>query len=122
MSAPDQPEQTEKPERPLTLFVDDKELIRRLGVPVKVGRVALSALDKQGTGFPRKQPLFGNRRYWPAVRAWFDRQYGLVLAGPVERERRPIPPRIPIYPDRKPREKPKSKEQLRGDPQSTVEE
>lgn len=28
-------------------------------------------------GFPRKQPLFAGRRYWPAVKAWLDKRNGL---------------------------------------------
>ena len=60
-----------------TLFVDDAELIRRLGVPEKIARPAIYVLEnKRDSGFPQKQVLWGNRRYWPAVRAWFDRQYG----------------------------------------------
>ena len=59
-----------------TLFVTDAELIRRIGVPEKIARVAIHALDRdKGSGFPQKQALWGKRRYWPAVRAWFDRQY-----------------------------------------------
>jgi hypothetical protein len=59
-----------------TLFVDDAELIRRLGVPEKIARPAIYVLEaKRDSGFPQKQALWGNRRYWPAVRAWFDQQY-----------------------------------------------
>jgi hypothetical protein len=31
--------------------------------------------DRPAFGTPQKQALWGNRRYWPTVRAWFDRQY-----------------------------------------------
>src|ERR1700752_640741 len=60
-----------------TLFITDAELTRRIGVPEKIARAAIHALDRddKGSGFPQKQALWGNRRYWPAVRAWFDRQY-----------------------------------------------
>jgi hypothetical protein len=65
-----------------TLFVDDAELIRRLGVAEKIARPAIYVLEnRRDSGFPQKQVLWGNRRYWPAVRAWFDRQYG-VPGGP----------------------------------------
>jgi hypothetical protein len=41
-----------------------------------VGLSWLNQLDRdRGSGFPQKQALWGNRRYWPAVRAWLDRQY-----------------------------------------------
>jgi hypothetical protein len=62
------------------LFVTDAELIRRLGVPEKIARGALRALDNMGgrhSGFPQKNKLWGNRRYWPAVRQYFDAQYGV---------------------------------------------
>jgi hypothetical protein len=52
------------------LFVTDAELIRRLGVPEKIARQALRRLDAdRGSGFPQKVRLWGDRRYWPAVRA-----------------------------------------------------
>lgn len=54
-------------------FVTDAELIRRLGLPEKVGRVALRELDKASNArrpFPQKDPLFGDRRFWPAVKQW----------------------------------------------------
>jgi hypothetical protein len=50
-------------------FVTDAELIRRLGLPEKVGRVALRELDKASKArrpFPKPDPLF-----WPAVKLWF---------------------------------------------------
>jgi hypothetical protein len=31
---------------------------------------------RRESGFPEQQALWGNRRYWPAVRAWSDPQYG----------------------------------------------
>jgi hypothetical protein len=30
-----------------------------------------------GRGFPQKQKLWSNKRYWPSVKAWFDHTYGL---------------------------------------------
>ena len=48
------------------LFVSDVELYRRLGVGPRTGRIAVRSL--QHNGFPPKDPLFGNKRYWPAVR------------------------------------------------------
>lgn len=56
------------------LFVTDAELIRRLGVPEKIAYDALGTLDRDRRNtFPQKQALWGNRRYWPSVRHWFDR-------------------------------------------------
>ena len=71
-----------------TLWVTDAEMIRRLGVPEKVIRPVIKALDeKRGSGFPPKKKLFGYRRYWPAVLAYFDRVGGLTMDAPQRRER-----------------------------------
>jgi hypothetical protein len=62
-----------------TLYVTDAELIRRMGVPEKIAREAIRALDaNRASGFPQKQKLFGDRRYWPACKAYFDRASGLI--------------------------------------------
>jgi len=61
----------------ITPWVTDAEMIRRLGVPDKIARAALHALDRdKASGFPQKKALWGNRRYWPAVVAYFDHHYG----------------------------------------------
>ncbi len=83
MTAP-APETIEKEKS--KLYVTDAELIRRLGVPEKHGRDALAALDHdKRSGFPARQKLWGDRRYWPAVQAYFDRING--LAGQEDRRR-----------------------------------
>lgn len=69
------------------LFVTDTELIERLKVPARVARQALDALDADGrTGFPRKQALWGNRRYWPAVEKWLEAHSGLIVEPSTRRE------------------------------------
>lgn len=60
------------------LYLTDAELIRRLGVPDRVFRGILPNLETK-FGFPPKQPLFGGRRYWPAVKAWLDKHNGLTV-------------------------------------------
>jgi hypothetical protein len=68
------------------LYVSDAELIRRIGVPEKYMRKILPGLESN-YGFPRKQPLFDNRRYWPAVKAWLDKRNGLTMGPqPVRRQ------------------------------------
>lgn len=57
------------------LWVTDAELIRRIGVPEKKAREAIRMLETKA-GFPKKQKLWGDRRYWPAVKQYMDRQYG----------------------------------------------
>jgi hypothetical protein len=61
------------------LWVTDAELIRRLGVPEKKAREAIRMAEARA-GFPKKQKLWGDRRYWPAVKAYFDNLYGANVA------------------------------------------
>src|ERR1700680_343346 len=62
------------------LFVTDAELIEILGVPEKEARQTLRHLDaKRGNGFPRKNPLWGDRRYLPAVKEWLARTNGVTM-------------------------------------------
>ena len=60
------------------LYLTDAELIRRIGVPERTMRSMLPGLEKN-YGFPQKSPLFGGRRYWPAVKTWLDRHNGLTM-------------------------------------------
>jgi hypothetical protein len=56
------------------LFVSDAELYRRMGVGERTGRAAILAMENAGN-FPAKDPLFGNKRYWPAVRKALDQRF-----------------------------------------------
>lgn len=60
------------------LYLTDAELIRRLGVPEKTFRPLLPALESKH-GFPRKDPFFGGRRFWPAVQKWLEKRNGLNI-------------------------------------------
>lgn len=72
--------------KPEGLWVTDAELIRRAGVPEKIARAAIQMLDRDPkSGFPRKQRLWGDRRYWPAVQDYFARVGGLNVALPQRR-------------------------------------
>ena len=62
------------------LYVTEAQLIRRLGVPEKDGRAMLQDLAKK-PGFPRKQGYASGRRYWPAVKEYFDKLNGLKSTG-----------------------------------------
>lgn len=65
---------SDEPDTRETLWVTDAELIRRSGVPEKIMRQNLHEFDaKPSLGFPQKSKVFGGRRYWPAVRAYFDK-------------------------------------------------
>ncbi len=61
------------------LFVTDAELIRRLGVPEKIARRVIRALDAKPSGFPKQQELWGNRRYWPAIEKWLESSHGMLM-------------------------------------------
>lgn len=68
------------------MFVNDAELIELLGVPENEARQALRMLDAdRNSGFPKKQKLWGDRRYWPAVEAYFNREYAVTLAPSIRR-------------------------------------
>ena len=66
------------------LYLTDAELIRRLGVPDRILRPVLQTLESKH-GFPRKQALFGGRRYWPAVKLWLDKHNGIIVDTPHTR-------------------------------------
>ena len=73
-----------------TLWITDAEMIRRMGVPEKIAREAIRMMDADKgkiSGFPQKNPLWGNRRYWPAVKAYLDRSAGLNSPVPQRRTR-----------------------------------
>lgn len=57
------------------LFVTDAECAARIGMSTEDFKVIAATLEK--SGFPFRDPLFKNRRYWPAVRAYLDRRAGL---------------------------------------------
>ncbi|MDK4720887.1 winged helix-turn-helix domain-containing protein [Rhizobium sp. CNPSo 3968] len=57
------------------LFVTEAECAERIGISTDGFKGIVSELTRQG--FPAPDPLFANRRYWPAVRAFLDQRYGL---------------------------------------------
>lgn len=74
---------TLEPDARETLYVTDAELIRRSGVPEKLMRALLHEFDRdRKSGFPQKVKLFGNRRYWPAVKDYMDRFNRLKIEAP----------------------------------------
>jgi hypothetical protein len=72
-----------------TLYLTDAELIRRMGVPEKIARQAIEVLDRdpRRSGFPQKSKLWGDRRYWPAVKAYLDRTNGVKFDVPATGDR-----------------------------------
>jgi hypothetical protein len=62
------------------VFVTDQELIEYLGLPEDTGRRVLMAMDRDPSkGFPKKQQLWGDRRYLPAVQSWLDATCGFKM-------------------------------------------
>jgi len=61
------------------LFLSDAEIAERLGLTLDQAEVAIRALEEKRGGFPPKNPLFGNKRYWPAVRAYLDNMAGMGI-------------------------------------------
>lgn len=82
------------------LWLTDAELMRRLGLDPKIARPAIRGLDANPmSGFPKKQKLWGDRRYWPAVKSYFDRTYDM-LPGDAARsaaENRVLRSRLPRH-------------------------
>lgn len=82
----------EHPPQQDKLWVTDKELVKLLGCGEKHGARLLQQFDAdKASGFPPKKALFGDRRYLPAVRAYFDRLY---IPKMVDRQERPYPRRV----------------------------
>jgi hypothetical protein len=69
--------QSEGIEKPFALFVDDRELHRRMAphVGFDTFRAAIRAYENKG--FPKATTAFRGR-YWPAVQAWLDVENGLA--------------------------------------------
>jgi hypothetical protein len=67
------------------LWLNDAELVRWMGMPEKKGYEVLRELERKNSGFPRKQKLWGGRRYKPAVKEFFDKVYGVSARERSER-------------------------------------
>lgn len=57
-------------------FVTEREIAERWNVPWSVACVAIAAFEMDPR-FPPKDKLMGNRRYWPAVRAFMRARYNM---------------------------------------------
>ncbi|WP_176086286.1 winged helix-turn-helix domain-containing protein [Martelella sp. HB161492] len=58
------------------IFLTEAQIAARMGLSTSQLKAALPALTK--SGFPTPDPLFLNRRYWPACEAFLNRRYGLI--------------------------------------------
>lgn len=76
-----------RPKTGMGLFVTDLELCEYLGIPPETARPVFAELDRdRSKGFPPKQKLWGDRRYLPAVKAWFDARCGFKMEPPDRRK------------------------------------
>jgi hypothetical protein len=57
-----------------SLFLTEAEVARRLGQASSAWAAKATVLERHG--LPRIDSLMGGR-YWPAIRAFFDRRYGI---------------------------------------------
>jgi hypothetical protein len=57
------------------LFLAEGEIAARVGMTSLEWQAAAVVLER--SGLPGRDPLFGNRRYWPAVKAYLERRAGL---------------------------------------------
>ncbi|EMS96971.1 hypothetical protein H009_14643 [Agrobacterium tumefaciens str. Cherry 2E-2-2] len=62
------------------LFVTEAQCAERLGLSLDQFKTAIISAEVEG--FPKKDTVFADRRYWPAVRAWLDNRYGLRAENP----------------------------------------
>lgn len=60
----------------LPLFLDEVDIARLVLGPGRVSEWKVIAQSLEFQGLPRVDPVFGGR-YWPAVKAWFDRRAGI---------------------------------------------
>jgi hypothetical protein len=83
---------TRDPE-PSCLFPEDEEIARLLfGADKGCAKLFLERLPiHERQGFPRKAPEYG-RRYWPAVKAYLDYEWGLIEYAPITPSDQELPP------------------------------
>ena len=66
-----------------SLYVSADELVRLIGVDEETLGAAIRLLERNPkSGFPQKDPLFGDKRYWPKVKAWFEEYNRANVAAP----------------------------------------
>jgi hypothetical protein len=69
----------------LPIFADDNAIGQALLGTIRAAEWQSLVLIFERVGFPRIDPLMGGR-YVPAIKAFFDRQYGLTHVAPTVRD------------------------------------
>ena len=59
------------------VFITDGELVEYLGVPASTAMPMIREFERKDPTFPKKQKVWGDRRYLPAVERWLEANYGL---------------------------------------------
>ena len=67
--------------RPDPIYLTEGQIAQRVGMTALEWQAVARTLER--SGLPLRDPLFGDRRHWPAVRAWLDRRAGIVPNAPV---------------------------------------
>lgn len=57
------------------LYLNDDELLKKLNLPIRADTKYLFKFLEDMHGFPKPEPEFGNKRYYPAVVAWLDMEF-----------------------------------------------
>jgi hypothetical protein len=63
------------------LFLTEGQIAEKFEISAAEWKAIAAVLER--SGLPTPDPLFGNRRYWPAVRAFLDRRAGVSRNGPL---------------------------------------
>lgn len=69
---------------PMPLYPDERRIAQEILPPDKVSSWGGIAAVLERKGLPTVDPLFGGR-YWPAVKAYFDRRHGVSDVTPTTR-------------------------------------
>lgn len=69
-----------------SLYRTEEEIAELVGVGIEKWRAIARVLERDG--LPKRDALFCDRRYWPAVKAFLDRREGLGQHGRVAVDQR----------------------------------
>lgn len=56
------------------LYMTEAQIAAKVGLSAPTWRKTANLLEREG--FPRRDPLFGHKRHWPACRAFLDGRIG----------------------------------------------
>jgi len=72
------------PEHLTPLFMTDEEIAPRIASKLTAIESKAMAIIYERHGLPKRDPLMGGRRYWPAVVRFFELQYGIQGQQPLK--------------------------------------